>query len=273
MNVIQIIKKYSVTTFSIITYLIMILAVITRLLIPIIMPDPMLWILTAWSPTISAIIVSGLIGGWSEIKKLLKGFLIWKIGIKWYLAGFLLMIAPLIFAMFYIFFGGLIPGPVPGLTFPLILAYLIFTLFSGPLSEEAGWRGFALPRLESKHNALISSLILWLIWSCWHIPLYFIESREPLYILFPLYLVITILMTWGYNNSKGSLIITVIFHFSFNFNGAFITGYFGLLPTIIFYIGGGVMIGVYLIVVVVYFGPKKLSRKSETEMPYIKSLE
>jgi len=66
---------------------------------------------------------------------------------------------------------------------------------------------------------------------------------------------------------------TIIFHFSFNFNGAFIKGLFGLLPTMIFYIGGGVMIGVYLIVVVVYADPEKLSRKLDSEMPFIKFRE
>jgi len=41
----------------------------------------------------------------------------------------------------------------------------------------------------------------------------------------------------------------------------------------IFYIGGGVMIGIYLIAVVVYAGPEKLSRKPDSEMPYIKFKE
>ena len=75
-------------------------------------------------------------------------------------------------------------------------------------------------------------------------------------------------MTWGYNNTKGSFIITIIFHFSFNFNGAFITGLFGLLPTMIFYIAGGIMIGIYVICVVIYAGSKKLSRKPDSEMPF-----
>lgn len=266
----QIIKKYSLTFFFLISYLIMIISVIIRVFAPQVIPIALFWILTIWSPTFSAIIVSGLIGGWAEIKKLFGGFLRWKVGIKWYIAGFFLMVGPLIFSGFYILFGGSVPGPVPGLTIPLILSNLLFTLVSGPLSEEAGWRGFALPKLQSKFNAVTSSLILGVIWACWHIPLYFIEDRIPFYIFIFLVLVISILMTWGYNNTKGSLIITIIFHFSFNFNGAFLTGLFGLLPTMIFYIGGGVMIGVYLIVVVVYAGSEKLSRKPDSEMPYIK---
>jgi len=262
----QFIKKYSLTFFFVLSYLIMIIAVVLRLFCG--LDFIIYWFFTAWNPTIAALIISWLIGGWTEVKILLKGFLKWKVGYKWYLAAFLLMIAPLIFSGIYLLFGGSSPGPVTGLTFPLILFYLLTTLLSGPLSEEAGWRGFALPKLESKFSALTSSLVLGLIWGCWHIPLYFVETRIPFYIFIFLNLVISILITWGYNNTKGSLIITVLFHFCFNFNGAFITGYLGLLPQMIFYIGGGIMIGIYLIIVVIYFGPKKLSRKPDSEMPF-----
>jgi len=273
MNFKLVIKKYSLTCFFILSYLLMIIPVIIRVLNPILMPIIPFTIITIWSPTISAIIVSGFIGGWTEIKKLLKGYIRWKVGIKWYIAGFLLMIGPLIFAGLYLLLGGSAPGPVQGLTLPLIIIYLLQTLHSGPLSEEAGWRGFALPRLQKKYNAVISSLILGVIWACWHIPLYFVETRMPFYIFIFLVLIISILMTWGYNNTNGSLIITIIFHFSFNFNGAFITGYFGLLPTLVFYIAGGAMIGIYLIAVIYYAGSKKLSKKPDSEMPFIKSNE
>ena len=222
-----------------------------------------------WSPTISGIILSGVIGGWKEIKRYLSGFLKWRVSYKWYLAAFFLMLGPLIFAGIYLILGGSAPGPVPGLTIPIILVNLLLTLIRGPLSEEGGWRGFALPRLQSRYNALISSIILGIIWACWHIPLYFIEARMPFYIFIGLVIVITILMTWAYNNTNGSLIITILFHFSFNFNGAFITGLLGLLPTMVFYIGGGIMIGIYLIIVIIYAGPNKLSRKPKSEIPTI----
>lgn len=232
-----------------------------------IFPEIML-IIMIWSPTVSAIIISGVIGGLGELKRLIRGFIRWKVGIIWYFAGFLLMTGPLIFSAIYIVFGGTAPGPSTGLTIPLILIELFLTLFRGPLSEEAGWRGFALPRLQSRFSALTASILLGIIWACWHIPLYFIEPRIPFYIFILLVIVISILMTWAYNNTKGSLIITIIFHFSFNFNGAFITGLFGLLPQMGFYIGGGIMIGIYLIFVIIHAGPKKLSRKTDAEMPY-----
>ena len=249
------------------SYLIMIISVVIINFSPIVSIDIIFFYLSIWSPTISAIILAGIIGGWSEIKQLLSGFLKWKVGGFWYFAGFFLLIGPLIFALFYLLFGGEAPGN-PGLTGGLIFITLINTIINGPLSEEAGWRGFALPKLESRFGSLISSITLGIIWACWHIPLYFIEPRMPFYIFIILVLVITILMTWGYNSTKGSLLITFIFHFSFNFNGAFITGILGLLPMMIFYIGGSVMIGIYVIIVIIFAGPSKLSRKPDSEMPF-----
>jgi len=263
------IEKYSLTIFFVLSYVITIIATLVILI-----ASSLFWpmmILGVFSPTISAIIVSGLIGGWTEIKKLFKGYLKWKVNYKWYLAGFFLMIGPLIFTLFYHLFGGESQGPVSGFTVLLFFGSLFLNLLMGPLSEEGGWRGFALPRLESRFKALDSSLILGIIWAFWHVPFYFVEARMPLYIFVPLTLVITILMTWGYNNTNGSLIITIIFHFSFNFNGRFITGNLGLLPEMIFQIAGGVMIGIYVIVVVLYAGPEKLSRKLDSEMPFTKS--
>ena len=268
MSFADIIDKYSLIIFFVLSYVITIIATLV-ILITNSLFIPMM-ILSVFSPTISAIIVSGFIGGWTEIKKLFKGYLKWKVNYKWYLAGFFLMIGPLIFTLFYHLFGGDSPGPVSGFTVLSFFGSLFLNLLMGPLSEEGGWRGFALPRLEARFKALASSLILGIIWACWHLPFYFVETRMAFYIYVPLVLVISILMTWGYNNTYGSLLITIIFHFSFNFNGRFITGNLGLLPQMVFQIAGGVMIGIYVIVVVLYAGPEKLSRKLDSEMPFIK---
>jgi membrane protease YdiL (CAAX protease family) len=44
-------------------------------------------------------------------------------------------------------------------------------LLGGPLGEEAGWRGFALPRLQNRFSPLTSSLALGFLWANWHVPL------------------------------------------------------------------------------------------------------
>ena len=124
MSLIRILEKYSLSFFFILSYLLMIIPVIIYSFG--VIPEILL-IIMIWSPTISAIIMSGVIGGWEEIKKLLKGFLKWKVGIKWYFAAFLLMIGPLIFAGIYILVGGSAPGPTTLLTVPIILVNLLLT--------------------------------------------------------------------------------------------------------------------------------------------------
>jgi uncharacterized protein len=134
-----------------------------------------------------------------------------------------------------------------------------------------GWRGFALPRLQEKYNALLSSLILGVIWTCWHLPLFFITGMTQMSIPFPIYLVlvitITIYITWLYNNSNGSLIITVLAHFAYNMT-AFLTGTLGLMPAMLFYMIAGSLLGVLTIGIVIVYGPRYLSRKQIGDMPF-----
>ena len=80
------IKKYSLTFYFVLTYLIMIVTVILRLFWG--LDFIIYWFFSAWNPTIAALITSWLIGGWTEVKILLKGFLKWKVGYKWYLPHF-----------------------------------------------------------------------------------------------------------------------------------------------------------------------------------------
>ena len=230
------------------------------------------WFLNAFSPTISALILSWIIGGADEVKRLLSGFTRWNVGLRWYFAAAFLFLGPLAFALIYIALGNEVPGIREGLTASAVLGQLVFTLFSGPISEEAGWRGFALPRLHEKANALNSSLILGVIWCCWHIPLFFLPGSSQQGIPFPIYLMLVVTLgiyfTWLYNNAKGSLIITVLAHFSFNMSGGFIAGTLGLLPPMVLYIAAGSMLGLTVLGVVFYFGVKTLSKKPIEELPF-----
>lgn len=49
-------------------------------------------------------------------------------------------------------------------------------LISGPLSEEAGWRGTAYPRLRATTGRFQVGLLLGVIWAVWHMPLFFIDG-------------------------------------------------------------------------------------------------
>jgi membrane protease YdiL (CAAX protease family) len=83
-------------------------------------------------------------------------------------------------------------------------------------TEETAWRGFALPRLQKNHSALSASLILGLLWGLWHIPLFLIpgsaQEAYPFIGFILLILPTSILFTWIFNHTKGSVLIAGLFH-------------------------------------------------------------
>jgi membrane protease YdiL (CAAX protease family) len=100
-----------------------------------------------------------------------------------------------------------------------ISGWLIFVLpiICFGFFEEIGWRGYLLPRLQTEYNALKSTFILTIIWWLWHIPTFFYryELFFGLILMFPLLLSGSILITFLYNQSS-SLLLTIIFHISYN---------------------------------------------------------
>ena len=264
--------KKNLAFFFILSFVFMIITVFIQIGIRILIEnyfiDMFFAILAITTPTIAAVIITGSNDGLKGIKKLFSGFRIWKVNFFWYFAGLLFIIAPLIFALFYLLFGGEAPGPASSYTLAIFLLDLFLSLITGPLNEEAGWRGYALPRLQSRFSALTSSIILGILWGFWHLPLYLVYNRMPFYIFIFLNIILSIFITWAYNNTKGSLVIAVLFHYCWNFMGTYIPGTLGLLPMMIFYIGVSIILSIYLIIVLVYYGPKKLSRKLEEDLPF-----
>jgi hypothetical protein len=98
--------------------------------------------------------------------------------------------------------------------------FVFIFLFIG-LGEEPGWRGFALPRLQKTHSPLIASLILAPIWALWHLPL--MGNEFPPAII-PAFLISllggTLIQTWLFNRSKGSVFGQMLFHATVNTVGA-----------------------------------------------------
>jgi membrane protease YdiL (CAAX protease family) len=106
--------------------------------------------------------------------------------------------------------------------------FLISTLFFGPVPEEIGWRGYALPKLQEKFNALGASAILGGLWAVWHLPLFFIQGTyqqeigfgsSDFWIFLLLFLPETILITWVFNNTRQSTLAAILFHFMINLSG------------------------------------------------------
>jgi membrane protease YdiL (CAAX protease family) len=101
--------------------------------------------------------------------------------------------------------------------FEVLPHFLITLLIGGPLGEEPGWRGYALPMLHGWLGSFGASLILAIIWACWHLPLWWVADVPcsfPVYVLCMIPL--TYLFTWLAERSGGSLLLALLFHASLN---------------------------------------------------------
>ncbi|MBD0331903.1 MAG: CPBP family intramembrane metalloprotease [Chitinophagaceae bacterium] len=179
-----------------------------------------------YGPLLSAIVTTIYFNGFKGLFALLKKLTIWKVPFIIYLIIIFLPIVCLACALgLYSLFVGRIGRFDPHAVI-MIPSILWASLLAGPLGEELGWRGFLLPELQNRFSAITSSLIIGVIWYCWHVPLFFapfgaLVSGAPLTFL-PLliYLVFVIslscIYTWLVNYSKGSVLIALLIHLSIN---------------------------------------------------------
>jgi membrane protease YdiL (CAAX protease family) len=202
-------------------------------------PGVLLFAIGGLGPVLSAIILTLMTQSREEWQDYWRRVIDFKrIPLKWYAVIFFL--APL-YSILALLTGFLIEGNMPHLetaasylNSPLtILPFALVTLFYGPLPEELGWRGYALDRLQGKWNALVSSIILGIIWSLWHVPMFFMRGSLQSEV-FPLssvrfwlamgpgILAEAVIMTWICNNTQRSTLSAILFHFMMNFTGEFL---------------------------------------------------
>jgi membrane protease YdiL (CAAX protease family) len=113
------------------------------------------------------------------------------------------------------------PPISPSLLLAYPLAFVTTFLLGGSLGEEPGWRGFALPRLQNQYGPLLGSTILGVLWAFWHFPLFWSNIWTPrtfanMWMFVVMIILLTIVMSFVFNNAKGSLLITMLLHASMN---------------------------------------------------------
>jgi len=135
---------------------------------------------------------------------------------------------------------------VSGLSFTLLITFLFVVFFAGGINEESGWRGFAQTRLQAKFSPLVTAFIMWFCMVIWHIPNDLLQYQQGGYLMIRivLYACITILFTWMYNRTNGSILAVVIFHASMNSMNPLM----GIFP--ITAAGNILLVGVTVVVVV-----------------------
>lgn len=222
------------------------------------------------APTLAAYLVLRGSGRRDLLGWIASRYRIWRVHLAWYLVAALL--APVI-TLVSLWVRALAdphfqvaPGSPLGemladlgvggvaLVFPLLVLRWLPT---SALLEEFGWRSLALPLLQGRWNALVSSVLLGLVWGLWHLPL-MVAYGDPLVSYLLLIVPQTVLMTWVVNSARGSMLLAMLFHASLA------TALTTLYP------GSRSMVEIVLTwlvatAVVVRYGPRDLARRHRVQ--------
>ncbi|HMD89185.1 MAG TPA: type II CAAX endopeptidase family protein [Anaerolineaceae bacterium] len=191
------------------------------------------YILHTFGPAVSAYIMFRITegkAGWLGVRNRIKQV---RAGWVWYV--FILLGIPAL-----ILFGILVlPGALSSfqglpqfflVRYPFLFILIFFG--GGPLGEEIGWRGFALPRMQSRYGALRATLLLGVLWTFWHLEDFLTASQgggpgtglSAFYFNLPIFflqvMALAIIMTWVFNHTQGSIFIAILLHASYDTFGS-----------------------------------------------------
>ncbi len=177
-------------------------------------------------PTLASWTVTAITSGTAGVRQLLRRYVLWRVGLRWYLL--VLVGVPLIqLAVSGVFLG---TAPLTAfiqrwpLFFTTFLPNVLIIGVAAQIWEEGGWSGFAVPKLQQCFGAWRSTLILGTLWALFHLPFFFVpgqifQSRVDaitmvvqMVVLIIGATLLRIVMTWVFNNTKGSILIAVLLH-------------------------------------------------------------
>lgn len=215
--------------------------------------------LYAFGPTLAALMMTGLVDGAEGMRELFGRISRWRVGWAWWVVAF----SPLWLYGLIVIAQGAITGAWTDLTLlgqvkflpqlKIGVAIILWVLTYG-LGEEIGWRGYALPRMQRSHSALSATLLLSALWAIWHWPLFFYVLDIA---ILPMWLIGlaagTIVFTWLYNSSGGSVLMIILWHGFYDFITASKAGE-GLGAIIL-----SAIVMVWAVLVVLLYKPARLS--------------
>ncbi len=187
-----------------------------------------LMLVMSYMPTVAALVMTAALGGTAAVRELLGRLLRWRVGVGWYLVAIFGFAAVCLLAVWLgNAWAGNPEGPLLGPDAAkssavqlLIMVPLLFMVTGLVNGEEIAWRGFALPRLQGRWNALVASILLGLVWSLFHLPLFFTLGSPLASTFAPLYVLqtvsVSIIFTWVFNNTRGSLLLAYLLHAAIN---------------------------------------------------------
>ncbi|MDD9206656.1 CPBP family intramembrane metalloprotease [Georgenia sp. 10Sc9-8] len=198
--------------------------------------DTLAWFVPgAFGPPLAALLVTGLVDGRDGTRAFLRRWVLWRVAPRWYLLALiglpaLGLVVGLPFRDGTERFAG--PGSAVVVTY---LATLSFLVVLGGGQEEPGWRGFALPRMQGRMGPLAASVVLGVLWGLWHLPVFVfvpgynsagagVASIAVSVLVFTAVGAVgqSLLLTWLFNHTRGSVLIAVLAHASLNAGSGFV---------------------------------------------------
>ncbi len=220
----------------------------------------------------AALIVETAAGGLTNRVAVLRRLRLfrWRVNIVWYVIALLL---PAVLMLAGIALADRLSGtttPIPLLAVPPSswLAVMLMNIGAYVIGnfEEFAWRGVALPRLQATQPAVKAALIVGVIQAIWHLPYFLVpnslEQQVGPVIFLVWNLALSIIITWIFNNAKGSLLIAILFHAANDGWGGLLMTPGNALPAL-FMVTVEVVVAIGLVVL---FGARRLSRKPEAEL-------
>ncbi|MBN1340266.1 MAG: CPBP family intramembrane metalloprotease [Bacteroidales bacterium] len=180
-----------------------------------------------------ALVLSSVFSRYTEVRKSLSSLLRPKGSTSWYIFAILVIPIIRIISLPLTRMLGLDPinehslnGSTVQIAVLVSVSFFYGLVFTGGLNEETGWTGFALPRLQGRFNPLISSMILWLFWILWHMPMQIAGLWNSNLDSFIRTLIGTFfarfIFTWLFNKTRGGILPAMLFHASANACFAFL---------------------------------------------------
>jgi membrane protease YdiL (CAAX protease family) len=175
-----------------------------------------LWLFFIYGSFLGGALVTGIADGREGLKTYFSRIVRWRVGLRWLVIAFF---TPLVLRLaafgLNVATGAQILADVQLPELGDAIFGFLFILVVVALGEEPGFRGFALPRLLEGRSALSASLILGVLHTIWHLPL-FITGEDA---AIPTTIIIisgAVLNTWLFNNTNGSVFIAMFLHASVN---------------------------------------------------------
>lgn len=176
----------------------------------------------AFGPAAAALLLAG-----KERRSLLASLVRWRVHPLLYLVA---LVGPALYMqggrLLHSLTGGALAPNLSVSPGVIISTFLFLLFYGGPLQEEPGWRGYALPRMQARMGFWGATCSLGAIWALWHLPLFFVRGSAQYHANMIGFLLtgigLSILMGWVYNAARGSILLPLLTHAGVNTAASFI---------------------------------------------------